>query len=170
MRITMKFEGGREMENALRALPRATAKAVVRRILKAAGQPIADHARRIAPNRNGHLAKSITVGTKIAGGNAGRQAFGAALRAGASRAGAQAAARAANRAGSRMVEMFIGPGRHPQAIQQEFGNQNHGAQPFMRPAWNAEKENTLTAIKDSLWAEILKATARYQRKLARAAR
>ena len=64
-----------------------------------------------------------------------------------------------------------GPGGNvpPQGIQQEFGNRNHGPQPFMRPAWDGGQDALLEGIKDDLWAEIERAAARQAKKAARLA-
>ena len=54
-----------------------------------------------------------------------------------------------------------------QATQQEFGNENHGPQPFARPAWDANKSAMLDGITDDLWQEIQIAAARLAKKLAK---
>lgn len=69
------------------------------------------------------------------------------------------------------VEMAVGPrggkGGVNYAAQQEFGNINHGAQPFMRPSWDATKMQVLVTFKDEMWDEIEKSLLRHSRKLAR---
>ena len=52
----------------------------------------------------------------------------------------------------------------PEAIQQEFGNQNHGPQPYARPAWDQEKMPTLERVGDRLAVQIDAATERAKRK------
>ena len=56
----------------------------------------------------------------------------------------------------------------PQAIQQEFGNENHGPQAYARPGWDADKGNVMPRLKVSLGAELDKAAARAQRKALKA--
>ena len=67
------------------------------------------------------------------------------------------------------VEVFAGPGPNPQAVQQEFGNGLHAPQPFVRPAWDAHKDQVLEDVGTGLWTEVEKAAERGRRKLARAA-
>lgn len=71
------------------------------------------------------------------------------------------------------LEMAVGPrggkGGVAYAAQQEFGNINHGAQPFMRPAWDSTKMNVLVTFKEEMWTNIEKALLRHSRKLAREA-
>lgn len=67
------------------------------------------------------------------------------------------------------MEMFVGPGGHPQAITQEFGTFFHPPQPFMRPAWAAEKGSILEDLAGDIWEEIEKAAKRAERKRAREA-
>lgn len=171
MRVTVKVEGFKELEAALMELSRATAKGVARKVLMKAGEPIAAMARALAPvdesHGGSHMADSITVSTKASNADAGRAAFGQTLRDGGSRSDAVAAAREANRGKGRQVVVYVGPGRHPQAITQEFGTKHHGAQPFMRPAWEAQKNRALEIVKDEMAAAVAKAVARHQRRQAR---
>jgi HK97 gp10 family phage protein len=146
-KITVKVTGLREIETALKNLPKATSKNVVRRVMKARAQPMAETARRMAPVDDGDLQKSITVGTKLSR--------------------AQRSKHRKRTPGT--VEMFVGAGPNPQAHLQEFGTQHSPPQPFMRPAWDTGKEAFLDGIKADLWAEIEKASARLARKAAKAA-
>ena len=139
------IEGLSELKTALRELPDATAKNVLRRIMKKRGEPIAEHARQLVPVDQGDLRDSISVGTRLS----------------------KTQRRQHRKDGPDDVEMFIGPGPHPQAHLQEFGTQHHPAQPFMRPAWDAERMGVLEGLKDDLWTEIEKAAARLARKAAR---
>lgn len=158
MATTVKIEGLRELEKALSELPKATGKSVLRRVLVKRAQPVADAMRAAAPVDDGHLKKSIIVSTKRPVGHksAAAQAFAT---------GGKAAAKAA---GSGPVEVFVGPGRHPQAIFQEFGTINHGPQPFARPGWDQTKDGVLAGLKDDLWAEVKKSAARLAKKQAKA--
>lgn len=151
---TVKIHGLREVERALRDLPKATGKAAMRRVLKAGGEPIAQAARQRAPVDVGNLRESIDVSTRLSRSQRSGPVMTAAGWRNASKSG---------------VVMYVGPGTQPQAITQEFGTFKEPPQPFMRPAWDAERENALGIIRDSLWAEIEKAAARHARKLARMA-
>jgi HK97 gp10 family phage protein len=141
----IRIEGLSELKAALRELPDATAKNVIRRILKKRGEPIADHARRLAPVEHGELRDSIMVGTKLSRRQRSQH----------------------RKDGADDVEMFIGAGPHPQAHMQEFGTSKDPRQPFLRPAWDAGRYALFEGIKDDLWAEIEKAAARLARKAAK---
>lgn len=169
--VTVKVEGLRELERALGQFTKATARNVLKRVLVKAGEPIADRARQLVPVDEGHLKASIAVSTKKPkGADAGKAAFAAAMRGGASRGEAGVALRAARAANpNAFAEAFVGPGRHPQAIFQEFGTVNHPPQPFVRPAWDSQKTTALDIVRRDMSAEIEKAAQRAARKAARLA-
>ncbi|MEC9433875.1 MAG: HK97-gp10 family putative phage morphogenesis protein [Pseudomonadota bacterium] len=168
-RITVKVEGLRELERSMRILKKATARNALRKALVKAGRPVADAAIRNAPREWGDLEGSIRVSTKRPhDANAGKAAFAAAMRGGATRAEAGVAARAANAAaGSDFAEVWVGPGRQPQAITQEFGTEHHPAQPFMRPAWDAEKNRALDIAVEEIKVEVGKSVDRARRRAAK---
>jgi HK97 gp10 family phage protein len=139
--VTVKVEGLREVDAALGQLGKATGRNVMRRVAVARLQPIAEDMRDKAPVDQSDLRDSIIVTTKNPKRNRKRS----------------------------QVEAHAGPGRHPQAHLQEFGTQHHGPQPFVRPAWDAGKDELLEGIADALWTEIEKAAARQARKAARLA-
>lgn len=143
--VTIKIEGLKELDTALGKLPKATAKGALRRVLREAGEPIARTARGLAPRHDLHLHESIDVSTKL-----NRRQSGLHRKAG----------------GRAFQEMFVGT-NNPAGVQQEFGNERHGPQPFMRPAWDAKKRETLDYITNALWGEIEKTAARVAKKAAR---
>jgi len=145
MKPSMKLEGGKDLEKALMELPKASAKASVRRVLKKAAQIIADAGRGNAPEREGGLKDSYGVGTRLTK----RQ-------------------RKLHRRESE-VEVFAGP-NDPAAVQTEFGNEHQAAQPHLRPAWDANKHDALDLVSEELWADVLKSIQRYQRRAASRAR
>lgn len=146
-KTSFKFEGGRELERALGEMKKATAKAVGRRALKKAADPIlaAYNARTVVAT--GTLLDNELVGTKLNR----RQA-------------------AMNRKmGKSEVEVHIGTA-DPAGIQQEFGNVRQAAVPALRPAWDAEGgETALGRIGSELAIEIEKTAARAARRTARLA-
>lgn len=142
--FNMQMEGGRDIERALFELKTTTAKSQARRMLKRAGQPVADTANNLAPKDGGDLAESVVVGTRLSKSQAAQE----------------------RRAGRDDVFMYIGTD-NPAAVQQEFGNQNHAAQPFMRPAWDVNKQGVLDQISKDFMADVLKAVERARRKAAR---
>src|SRR3546814_1633585 len=96
-KVTYKMTGLRELETTLRQIPKAMGRRAGLNALRQGGEPIAKMARAIAPVDEGNLRESIDVSTRLARSQAGDK-------------GALAP-----------VEMYVGPGQHPQAITQEFG-------------------------------------------------
>lgn len=140
----VKVEGLKELERALQQLPKANAKAVLRRTMKEAGEPVAKTARALAPEEMGYLRESIDVSTKLSGRQAKLHKK------------------------ESPVEMFIGPGPDPAAHLQEFGSgPGHQAQPFLRPAWDQHKAEVLDTIANRTWLEIEKTAERLAKKAAR---
>lgn len=149
----VRLEGFKELEAEFAKLEKpATRKASARRSLKKAAEPMAALAQGMAPvGDTNTLAPSIAVSTKLSKRQAGlhRKMF------------------ASDRAA---VEMFMGAGPHASAWNQEFGNVNHPAQPFMRPAWDQDQRAMLDRLKEELWADIQKTIARAEARAARLAR
>jgi hypothetical protein len=144
---TVTLSGFAELDAALAELSKAAGKGVLRRALKKAATPIADVASSLAPVGQGNLSASFAYGTKLNKRQAGlhRKMF---------------------RDDKASVEGFVGS-NDPAAVQQEWGNINHGPQPSLRPAWDAEAMPTLDRLKTELSSEIEKAAARAARKAAR---
>lgn len=143
----MKFNlrGFKEMDAALGELNKPTGRNVLRRAGMEALQPVAAAMTARAPKRLGDLNASIGVGTKRAK-SVGREFRDASI-----------------------VEIYVGPavvegGVPPQAFQQEFGNENHGPQPYARPGWDTKVGGIMDDLKGPLGVEIDKAIARAQRK------
>ncbi|QPI73930.1 HK97-gp10 family putative phage morphogenesis protein [Sphingobium sp. Cam5-1] len=143
MAETFKLEGLKELEAALGQMPRATARATGLRALRLGAEPIARAARRLAPVAEGNLVESIDVGTNLARSQRG------------------------DRGAVAPLEIHIGPGQQPQAIAQEFGTYKDPAQPFMTPAWEAERMNALDVVGTALGIEVEKTAARLAKKRAR---
>lgn len=152
--MKVHLEGFREMEAALAEFSKASARNILKRAALEALQPMADEMESRAPEQDGaggQLKEAIAVGDKL-----GKRQ------------------KKLNRKTKDFVEVYAGVadihGNHlPSGVQQEFGNENHGPQPFVRPAWDQEAQPTIDRLAVSLGAEIDKATARAQRKAARAA-
>ncbi len=142
--FTVKVEGLADLERALQLLPKANAKAVLRRTLIQAGEPVAKTARALVPREHGYLAESIDVSPKLSGRQSKLHTK------------------------ESPVEMFIGPGPDPAAHLQEFGTgPGHQAQPFLRPAWDQHQAEVLDTIANLTWIEIEKTAARLAKKAAR---
>ena len=140
MSESFKLTGLKELEAALSQMPKATARATALRALRQGGEPIARAARRLAPVKYGDLVESIDVGTTLA------------------------RSQQADTGAVAPVEVHVGPGQHPQAITQEFGTFKEPAQPFVTPAWEAERMNALDIIGTALGIEVEKTAARLARK------
>jgi HK97 gp10 family phage protein len=140
-----RIEGLKDLDDALAELPRATARNVLVRTLKDAGQPVADDAAARAPVLRGGLRESYTAGQKLSR----RQ-------------------KKMHRKESD-VEVFIGPTAHPKSVQTEFGNRHQAPQPHLRPAWDSGVSGVLARVRDALALQIEKARARIARKAERAA-
>lgn len=138
-----KVEGLKELDAALKELPKSTARGVLRRTLTKEAQPIADAGEAYAPKLSGELALSYAVGTKLS--------------------------RRQKRLHKKQsdVEVFVGPTPHPKSVQTEFGNSHQAAQPHMRPAWDGNVMKVLSGIRDTLKGEIDKTVARIARKAER---
>jgi|SRR5690625_2273093 len=143
--MKMRIEGLKQVDEALKELPRATAKNVVRRVLRKRAEPMAFLAANLAPVDDADLANSMEVNTRLAR----RQ-----------RGGKVPADR---------VEVFVGSSSSLAHLQ-EFGTRHHAAQPFMRPAFEQLKYRVLDGIQKDLMNEIEKSKARQARKAARIAR
>ena len=167
--MSIKIIGLRELDRALKELTTAAARGAARRALEKAGGVIASAAAANAPVLSGKLREAIIVSTRAKGTSKGAAAYGAALRAGASKGAARQIARDANRGGSSEVLMYVGVKSDTgQGVLQEFGTAHHAAQPFLRPAWDGQKQAALDVVIDALTTEVAKATARAARKAAKA--
>lgn len=139
MNLTVQLVGMKDLEKELFKLKGSTAKSNTRKAMKDALEPIAQAARANAPVLSGELQESVEVTSRVSP----RQTRKSEL------------------------EMYLGPGRNPQAITQEFGTYFHPAQPFMRPAWEAGKMRALDEFGAFMWDNVSKAVIRAERKAAR---
>ena len=145
MKITGELFGAKELEDALRQLPRATAKSVLRRALIKSAEPTEALARELAPRGNtGNLKISID---------------------------AKAQLKASQKSGGKIdgVEIFVGAttpkGAHAHLL--EFGTVKMAPHPFMRPAWDATKNAVLATIKKEIWTSLAKSARTLARKAVR---
>ena len=176
--ITVQVSGLKELDEALGQLPKATAKNVLKRTLEKAAAPIVEEAKQLVPVYSGPhkenvvsgaLRDSIVASTKTKN-TVGNAEYSAAMRDGlgkeAARAALISARRAASGAGS-FVQLFIGPARGKGVIRYahivEFGSISQSPHPYMRPAWDARKDEALSIIKDELANQIILAARRIGR-------
>lgn len=136
--LTVKFQGARELEKAMMELKTATAKRVARKVLKNALEPVRDRAEALAPEAEGDLAASISISSKA---RRRRQQQG-------------------------RVEVYVGvPTSQGQVgSNQEYGNINHAAQPFMRPAWQPLRFKVLDDVGTNMMIEVKKSAARARKR------
>lgn len=169
MSISVSVSGFRELDAALGNLPKATARNVLVRTLRKAGEPIAEEARRHVPVRTGTLRDSISVSARVKN-KIGNAEYSAAMKAGLGKQAAGAALRAARKAAKgtgSFAEAYVGPARGKGVIRYahivEFGSNDTAPQPYMRPAWDAKQREALDIIKAELGNEIIKAARRVGR-------
>jgi HK97 gp10 family phage protein len=145
---TYTVDGLRDLDAALGNLPKATGKNVLRRTLRKAAAPIVEEAADKVPVLTGALQISIGVGTKLTKRQSKlhRKMF---------------------KDDRASVEMFVGAGGLAQATQAEFGNEHQAAEPYMRPAWDGNKDKALDIIVNELADEIARAARRLAKKAAK---
>lgn len=143
--VTVKVEGLKQLDEALGILGKSAGKSVLRRIAVKALKPFDDRWRANAPHLTGNLEESGGIGTKL------------------TRRQARLNRKRDDRAS---VEVFSGP-NDPAAVPEEFGWVDGQAQPFMRPAWDATKDEVLGIVKRDLGSEIQKTAERQARRVAR---
>lgn len=122
-----RIEGLRETQRAMRDLGKSVSKAAAGRALMRGGEIVARAMRGHAPHLTDALFESIDVGARAAPHQ--RKRFD--------------------------VERYVGPGRDAgaQAGQQEFGNENHGPQPYARPGFDESARPALEEIGHSVMYE-----------------
>jgi len=130
----------RELDKMLVQLPRAMSKSVLRNALKKAAKPIKDAGASAAP---GSIGKSFKIAT---------QRKGRRVRA------------------KKSVFVFVGPTEpHSHLAEHGTGPRYHASgkyvgemppNPFLRPAWDANKGQSLDILKKEIEAELLKAVKR----------
>ncbi len=146
MAIEVKVDGLAELDFALTELPKSTAKATLRRVLKQAAAPVEAAMVAKAPKLTGALKVSIRSGTKL---TKRQQRF-------------------AKKEGKSSSEIYVGTA-DPAGVAQEFGTFDQNAQPFGRPAWDETQDEALAIISENLGTEIEKSRERLAAKAARLA-
>lgn len=148
MNVTVKVEGGKELDFALSELPKATSRNTLQRALKKGGEKVRDAWQPRVPVLSGQYARSIVVGpsSKLTS----RQK------------------KDVKKEGKHFAEIHVGTA-DPAGQQNEFGNINMPANPSARPAWDGTKDGVLAGIAKDLGEEIEKSRARLARKAARLA-
>jgi HK97 gp10 family phage protein len=129
-----KIEGSKELENALNQLPKALAKSALVSMMKQSAKPVLADAKVNVPKRTGRLRDSLIIGASLS--------------------------RRQKSSGSQkgFAEVFVGAswpsGAHAHLI--EFGTKNMSAIPFLRPAWDSNRDTMFKDIQKVLWAILVK--------------
>ena len=136
--IDGKVVGARQLERALKQLPRATAKGVLKRAMIKAAAPTVAAARLGAPVGDGDLRDSIKASTRLTNNQKPQtQSNGAAV-------------------------VYVGPttpkGAHGHFV--EFGTSNKSARPFLRSAWSATRGQVLQDFSGEVWDALAKSARR----------
>lgn len=134
---SIRIEGLKELGDTLNQMSERLRKKVLRDVLTEAAEPMRAMASRLAPRDEGHLRERIVVrGTTTAASEMdGMISFG--------------------RNDEYQASVAMGPTRAAfYGGFQEFGTVRHGAQPFMRPAFDAEAQKALRGIGEMLWREL----------------
>lgn len=143
---SFELKGFKDLYKAIDHLPETVLKKELEPILIRSLEPMKEFARVLAPDDPltgppWNLPTSIEVGKKQRSGRARR-----------------------NRAlGKYDARAYMGPTKfgYPQAIMQEFGTRNMVATPYMRPAWDSEKETALKIIGRELGARLMLIAKKY---------
>ncbi len=159
MTMNLRIEGGKDLEAALMALASTTARRTARKAMAAALQPVLSAAKGAAPvGPTGNLRASVGVGHKLT----------------------PSQAREAGRESRDVAIMYVGAAA-PHAHLVEFGTgpRHHksgkfvGAMPpnpWMRPAWDGNRDAVLAGLSEALAAQIAATVARVAKRKANAAR
>lgn len=165
MTTKFRFSGGKELEKALAQLAKpATRMASARRALKKAAQPIADKAESLAPARTGGPEKTFKKGD---GSRGTRQRGALKMHVNVSERLSKRQARLNRKMGKSEVEVHVGT-RDRIGRLVEFGTTDAPAQPYFRPAWDAEGgQKAVDRIAAEMWIDIDKTAARQAKRNAR---
>lgn len=125
--ITLRVEGGEKLAKELRGLSNRVNRSVQRQALLDAAQPMRDMARQAAPRAPG----APDLAENIEFGN--------------------------TTADSGDVAIALGPTkRFFYGSFQEFGTSRHGAQPFMRPAFDSTVQQVIKRFTAEVWSALVR--------------
>lgn len=131
MKMTVRFEGGKELAAALNSLPPRVRGSKAREVLRDAAEPMRALMGKLAPREPGppDMADSMTISNV-------RKVDGA-------------------RTDDKSQAVAVGPSKDAYYAKfQEFGTVHHSAQPFARPAFDSEAGKALKEIGRRLWVEL----------------
>lgn len=168
--LTFKLEGLEETVANLGELPKSTGRNAIVRAARKAAAPILADAKAMVPVREGLLRQTLTISNvRVRRGN--QNTVGAVVvwvpftNSYRTLSKPVAYVRGPNRGQSRTYQIGSDPGVYANFV--EFGTSNSPARPFLRPAWDRNKEAALAIFNDALITEVERAAERRARKLAR---
>lgn len=136
----MRFEGGEQLARKLRALPPALSQKILRAALKEAAEPMRARMAAYAPREPGAPDLADNIGISLA-----------------SRIGSTAGGQWRARHDAFEQAVAVGPTKaFFYGLFQEYGTTRHGAQPFMRPAFDEVSPESLGILGRALWEAIRK--------------
>lgn len=154
-KIGFEFKGGKELERALRELgDPMTARRIGLLALRKGAEPMRDKAKVLVPKDQQDLEQSIKIATarKSKGGDKDEVTVLIGID-----AAVQPAVEVARKSGD---GTYRDPGVAGVGPLQEFGADDMPANPFMRPAYDAEKNATPDRVGREMWPAIQRAAAR----------
>lgn len=125
--VSIRVEGGEKLARTLGELPNRVNREVQRAALREAGEIIRSRASALAPREPG--APDLDDNIRMSNANPGRGDVGIAI--------------------GPTKGFFYG-------FFQEFGTSRHGAQPFMRPAFDGERHRVVKAITSAMWGALIR--------------
>jgi HK97 gp10 family phage protein len=134
MKVSVRFEGGKELADALAGLSTRLSRKVMREVLVEAAEPIRKAASSMAPHAPGapDIRENIIVAVA-------KSSVYLDLK-------------------SEVAAVAIGPKGGPEGfgygLPQEIGTIHHAAQPFMRPALHSASGQALKIAGDAAWREL----------------
>lgn len=163
MTIRVKVEGAKDIEAALRELGDQKAmRRALRGALRAAGEPMMELARSLAPHDQGDLKRSIKMATAKRFRGQDQDQFGIVIGIDANEQPPKQVPRKTGKGGT-----YRDPGVLGVAQITEFGRPGKAAKPFMRPAFDAEGEKTIQRFSKAAGPAIEKESERLARKRAK---
>jgi HK97 gp10 family phage protein len=144
MDMDFKFEGGRELEKLLMALPHTLARGSARRVLRKAAEPIRATAAHDLHNSIGITSRANTRAGRRDAGNEVSMHVGVLT----------------------SIHQDRKPERKPYAaaMVNEFGSHKMPAHPFMRPAWDAKSPEAWDIMVTELRRDVARTIARFVRR------
>lgn len=122
MKMKIRLEGTDKIARNLKAMGKALTRKTLTPILRENLRPMAEDMRANAARGSGEMADSVRVSNRL------------------SKTQRSKLDRIAP------IEMYVGPGPLPQAIQEEFGNVRQAPRPFIRPAFDRGADEALRNI------------------------